>query len=142
MSYIIPTFTVTINPLEANEVTVPLPESPKQLEFANTILNKKETLDNASLNRNRSRNNSAKSKRSIANTTIIVDEEGNEVIQEDNVDISNGRMLSVDSDGGDDEELRRYNFTAQKKLCLLAENKMVVSTMLNLKTTTFMLEML
>ena len=105
-------------------------------------MNKKETLDNASLNRNRSRNNSAKSKRSIANTTIIVDEEGNEVIQEDNVDISNGRMLSVDSDGGDDEELRRYNFTAQKKLCLLAENKMVVSTMLNLKTTTFMLEML
>ena len=100
-------------------------------------MNKKETLDNASLNRNRSRNNSAKSKRSIANTTIIVDEEGNEVIQEDNVDISNGRMLSVDSDGGDDEELRRYNFTAQKKLCLLAENKMVVSTMLNLKTTTF-----
>ena len=94
------------------------------------------------MNRNRSRNNSAKSKRSIANTTIIVDEEGNEVIQEDNVDISNGRMLSVDSDGGDDEELRRYNFTAQKKLCLLAENKMVVSTMLNLKTTTFMLEML
>lgn len=89
-------------------------------------MNKKETLDNASLNRNRSRNNSAKSKRSIANTTIIVDEEGNEVIQEDNVDISNGRMLSVDSDGGDDEELRRYNFTAQKKLCLLAENKMVV----------------
>ena len=118
-------------------MTLPLPESPKQLEFANTSLNKKETLDNASLNRNRSRNNSAKSKRSIANTTIIVDEEGNEVIQEDNVDISNGRMLSVDSDGGDDEELRRYNFTAQKKLCLLAENKMVVSTMLNLKTTTF-----
>ena len=118
-------------------MTLPLPESPKQLEFPNASLNKKETLDNASLNRNRSRNNSAKSKRSIANTTIIVDEEGNEVIQEDNVDISNGRMLSVDSDGGDDEELRRYNFTAQKKLCLLAENKMVVSTMLNLKTTTF-----
>ena len=123
-------------------MTLPLPESPKQLEFPNASLNKKETLDNASLNRNRSRNNSAKSKRSIANTTIIVDEEGNEVIQEDNVDISNGRMLSVDSDGGDDEELRRYNFTAQKKLCLLAENKMVVSTMLNLKTTTFMLEIL
>ena len=118
-------------------MTLPLPESPKQLEFPNASLNKKETLDNASLNRNRSRNNSAKSKRSIANTTIIVDEEGNEVIQEDNVDISNGRMLSVDSDGGDDEELRRYNFTAQKKLCLLAENKMVVSTMLNLKTTSF-----
>ena len=123
-------------------MTLPLPESPKQLEFPNASLNKKETLDNASLNRNRSRNTSAKSKRSIANTTIIVDEEGNEVIQEDNVDISNGRMLSVDSDGGDDEELRRYNFTAQKKLCLLAENKMLVSTMLNLKTTTFMLEML
>ena len=124
-------------------MTLPLPESPKQLEFPNASLNKKETLDNASLNRNRSRNTSAKSKRSIANTTIIVDEEGNEVIQEDNVDISNGRMLSVDSDGGDDEELRRYNFTAQKKLCLLAENKMVVSTMLNLKTTTFnLLEML
>ena len=121
-------------------MTLPLPESPKQLEFPNASLNKKETLDNASLNRNRSRNNSAKSKRSIANTTIIVDEEGNEVIQEDNVDISNGRMLSVDSDGGDDEELRRYNFTAQKKLCLLAENKMVVSTMLNLKTTTFSYE--
>ena len=77
-------------------------------------MNKKESLDNASLNRNRSRNNSAKSRRSIANTTIIVDEEGNEVIQEDNVDISNGRMLSVDSDGGDDEELRRYSLTAQK----------------------------
>ena len=107
-------------------MTLPLPESPKQLEFPNASLHKKETLDNASLNRNRSRNNSAKSKRSIANTTIIVDEEGIEVIQEDNVDISNGRMLSVDSDGGDDEELRRYNFTAQKKLCLLAENKMVV----------------
>ena len=82
-------------------------------------MNKKETLDNASMNRNRSRNNSAKSKRSIANTTIIVDEEGNEVIQEDNVDISNGRMLSVDSDGGDDEELRRYNFTAQKIIILI-----------------------
>ena len=82
-------------------------------------MNKKETLDNASLNRNRSRNNSAKSKRSIANTTIIVDEEGNEVIQEDNVDISNGRMLSVDSDGGDEEELRRYNFTAQKIIILI-----------------------
>ena len=100
-------------------MTLPLPESPKQLEFPNTSLNEKETLDNASLNRNRSRNNSAKSKRSIANTTIIVDEEGNEVIQEDNVDISNGRMLSVDSDGGDDEELRRYNFTAQKIIILI-----------------------
>ena len=106
LSYIIPTFTVTINPLEADEVTVPLPDSPKNVDT--TKSSKGDRIDNQS---SISRNNSSRSKksyghRSIANTTIIVDDEGNEVIKDEKE-----RMLSVDSAGnGEDDEFRRYLF--------------------------------
>ena len=109
LSYIIPTFTVTINPLEANEVTLPLPDSPKNKDTTSTKASKGDRADNQS---SISRSNSSRSKnsyghKSIANTTIIVDDEGNEVIREDE------RMLSVDSAGnGEDDEFRRYHFSA------------------------------
>ena len=106
-SYIIPTFTVTINPLEANEVTLPLPESPKNVDSTSSKSSIADRIDNQS-SMNRSYSNRSKKSyghRSIANTTIIVDDDGNEVIKED-MDAKE-RMLSVDSNA-DDDEFRRY----------------------------------
>ena len=104
---------MTINPLEANEVTLPLPESPKKLDNSKSNKITFQTSCGSNVNNNRSRNSSNRGRnssssygpRSIANTTIIVDDDGNEVIQETNGDKE--RMLSVEGDG-DDDELRRY----------------------------------
>ena len=66
-------------------------------------------MDNqSSINRsNSSRSKKSYGHRSIANTTIIVDDDGNEIVKED-MD-GNDRMLSVDSAGnGDADEFRRY----------------------------------
>ena len=65
-------------------------------------------MDNkSSINRsNSNRSKKPYGHRSIANTTIIVDDDGNEIVKED-MD-ANDRMLSVDSAGnGDDDEFRR-----------------------------------
>ena len=121
MNYIIPTFTVTINPLEANEVTVPLPESPKKINKYNNHTATREiprTPVHSPVNTKRKRSvsysgrspSNCSSPRSIANTTIIVDDDGNEVIQESAEDRCRGtdRLLSVDSYGNEiDEEDRR-----------------------------------
>lgn len=101
---------MTINPLEENEVTLPLSASPYKFDKSNVTSSTVERVGGASLNDNMRRSNSSRSKssagsygaRSIANTIIIVDDEGNEVVKEDNAE----RMLSVDSNGEDDE-LRR-----------------------------------
>ena len=109
LSYIIPTFTVTINPLEANEVTLPLSPS-KKIDNSKSKFIKADSIDGPSLNNNKIRNirgrkdSSSHSPRSIANTTIIVDDDGNEVIKDDNQDKSNDRMLSIEDE---DDELRR-----------------------------------
>ena len=115
LNYIIPTFTVTINPLEANELTLPLPESPKKFENSKSHKITFDTSCGSNINNNKSRNSSGRKRsnsspygtRSIANTTIIVDDDGNEVVQETNDNKENERMLSVDGNG-DDDEFRRY----------------------------------
>ena len=97
---------MTINPLEENEVTLPLSASPYKFDKSNVTSSR---VEGSSLNDNMRRSNSSRSKksscsygaRSIANTTIIVDDEGNEVVKEDAE-----RMLSVESNGEEDE-LRR-----------------------------------
>ena len=97
---------MTINPLEENEVTLPLSASPYKFDKSNVPSSMIECLDGSSFNDNMRRSNSTRSKkstcsygaRSIANTTIIVDDEGNEIVKEDAE-----RMLSVESNGEDDE---------------------------------------
>ena len=102
---------MTINPLEANEVTLPLPDSPKNAEATTSRSSIGDRVDNHS---SISRTHSSRSKKSyghksIANTTIIVDDDGNEVVKEDME--ANERMLSVDSVGnGEDDEFRRYYY--------------------------------
>ena len=119
LNYIIPTFTVTINPLEANEVTVPLPESPKKVNKYNNHTVTREiphTPLHSPVNTKRTRSvsysgrspSNYSSPRSIANTTIIVDDDGNEVIQESAEDRWKGtdRLLRVDSNEMDEEDRR------------------------------------
>ena len=120
---------MTINPLEANEVTLPLPESPKNNYNSNyrpathEIPHSGGFADlNSYVNVNNSRRSSCSSRsrnnyssyggghRSIANTTIIVDDDGNENIQGSFEDSCRGtdRMLGVDGYGSlDDDEDRR-----------------------------------
>ena len=96
---------MTINPLEENEVTLPLSASPYKFDKSNVTSSMVKCVEGSSLNDNMRRSNSSRSKksscsygaRSIANTTIIVDDEGNEVVKEEE------RMLSVESNGEDDE---------------------------------------
>ena len=100
---------MTINPLEANEVTLPLPDSPKNAEATTSRSSIGDRVDNhSSIGRTHSsRSKKSYGHRSIANTTIIVDDDGNEVVKDD-MD-ANERMLSVDSAGnGEDDEFRRY----------------------------------
>ena len=102
---------MTINPLEANEVTLPLPDSPKNAEATTSRSSIGDRVDNhSSIGRTHSsRSKKSYGHRSIANTTIIVDDDGNEVVKDD-MD-ANERMLSVDSAGnGEDDEFRRYCF--------------------------------
>ena len=102
---------MTINPLEANEVTLPLPDSPKNAEATTSRSSIGDRVDNhSSIGRTHSsRSKKSYGHRSIANTTIIVDDDGNEVVKED-MD-ANERMLSVDSAGnGEDDEFRRYHY--------------------------------
>ena len=102
---------MTINPLEANEVTLPLPDSPKNAEATTSRSSIGDRVDNhSSIGRSHSsRSKKSYGHKSIANTTIIVDDDGNEVVKED-MD-ANERMLSVDSAGnGEDDEFRRYHY--------------------------------
>ena len=100
---------MTINPLEANELTLPLPESPKKFDDSNFHSSTFDTSGVSSVNNNRIQNSRRKSNsfsyghRSIANTTIIVDDDGNEVIQGHNGGKDKERMLSVDSCAEDDD---------------------------------------
>ena len=120
--FAIPTFTVTINPLEANEVTVALPISPstqapsrgqtqefKQFPHISSLNGNKSTTKRNSCGEGKHHSYPSSPGRSVANTVIIVDDDGNEFVQgsaDDNHSKTADGLLSVGEDEEEEEDRR------------------------------------